>query len=111
MMTPLPLASQSVTVGKSTTIAPSPTIMTEILITITPHGFVPDVIMIEKGTKITWVNKSGYSASIASPTNYAPLNLGSINLNNSVSLIFTTKGRYSYANQNNPSETGTIIVE
>ncbi len=88
------------------------TIPVEIIITITPNGFVPDSLMINKGTKITWVNKSGLTANISSyPESAFPaLNLGDIWENSSVSLTFTTPGRYHYLNGKNALQKGTLIV-
>lgn len=104
----------------STTTNPSfpkatPTIPIEILITVTPNGFVPDVITISPGTKITWVNKAGTDANISSdphPSNisYPSLNLGDFGFNNSVSFIFPQAGRFGYHNSVNPSQHGTIVV-
>src|SRR5260221_12935927 len=74
-------------------LTPTP-IPVEILITVTPNGFVPDVIMISPNTKITWVNKSGAIANITSdPQNtYTSLNLGDFGQNASLSLLFPTAG-------------------
>jgi len=85
----------------------------EILITVTPNGFVPDVIMIAPGTKITWVNKSGNTANITSDPQdtYTQLNLGDFGQNSSVSLIFSTAGRYHYYNNKNPLQKGTLVVK
>lgn len=90
-------------------IVATPTIPIEILITVTPNGFVPDVIMITPGTKITWVNKSGTTANIKSDS-YTQLNLGNFSQNNSVSFTFSTGGRFSYYNGTNPTQHGTIVV-
>lgn len=104
----------------ATTTTPNPqtggNVPIEILITITPNGFIPDVIMIKPGTKITWVNKSGKDANINSDphpahTNYPSLNLGNFWNNGSVSLIFTQHGRFGYHNDVAPSQHGYIIVQ
>src|SRR5579872_6319997 len=98
----------------SATGAPTATpIPVEILITITPNGFVPDVIMISPNTKITWVNKTPFTATIASdPQNaYTPLNLGDVGQNASVSLIFPKDGRFNYENAKNASQKGTLVVK
>jgi len=93
-------------------ITPTP-IPVEILITVTPNGFVPDVIMIAPGTKITWVNKSGNTANITSdPLDaYTQLNLGDFGQNSSVSLVFPAAGRYHYYNNKNPNQKGTLVVK
>lgn len=117
---PLSLASAFPQVkGASTTATVEPTkttptpIPVEIIITITPNGFVPDALMITSNTKITWVNKSGTTASIASdPENaFTDLNLGDLWENSSVSLTFTKPGRYHYLNSKNPLQKGTLIVK
>lgn len=94
----------------------TPTIPVEILITITPNGFVPDGITITTGTKITWVNKSSSEANISSDphpthTNYSALNLGNVGNNGSLSLIFPKAGRFGYHNHLNPAQHGTIVVQ
>lgn len=91
---------------------PTP-IPVEIIVTVTPSGFVPDVLMISAGTKITWINKSSTTANISSdPQNaFAQLNLGDFGDNGSLSLTFTTSGRYHYDNGKNPSQKGTIVVK
>lgn len=85
----------------------------EILITVTPNGFVPDVIMIAPNTKITWVNKSSVVANVTSdPQNaYTQLNLGDFGQNSSVSLTFGAAGRYHYYNSKNPLQKGTLVVK
>ena len=85
----------------------------EILITITPSGFVPNALMISPNTKITWVNKSTTTARIISdPQNaYPQLNLGNVDINNSVSLLFTQPGRYTYQNGNNSLQKGVLVVK
>lgn len=102
--------------GTQNTLSPTPTIPVEILITVTPYGFIPNVITIASGTKITWVNKSGSDANVSSDphpthTNYPQLNLGNFWNNGSVSLVFTKPGRYGYHNHLNPNEHGVIIVQ
>lgn len=93
-------------------ITPTP-IPVEILITVTPNGFVPDVIMISPNTKITWVNKSGAITNVTSdPQNaYTQLNLGDFGQNASMSLVFPTAGRYHYYNNKNPMQKGTLVVK
>ncbi len=114
MQTPInalaPTGKQSQSLPKST-----PTVPVEILITVTPYGFVPGVITITSGTKITWVNKSGSDANISSDphpthTNYPLLNLGTFGMNSSVSLTFSKVGRFGYHNHLTPAQHGIIIV-
>lgn len=95
-------------------VAATPTpVPIEILVTLTPNGFVPDVIMIAPNTKITWVNKSATLATLASdPQDLHPeLNLGDFDQNASVSYTFFNAGRYNYQNSKIPSQKGTIVVK
>lgn len=96
------------------TVAQSPTpIPVEIIITVTPNGFVPDVIMISPGTKITWINKTPNTANISSDPQdaYQQLNLGDFGENGSVSQTFPTAGRYHYDNGKNPVQKGVLVVK
>lgn len=109
-ITPKTATTSAVATTKAPTATPIPE---EILITITPNGFVPNALMISPNTKITWVNKSTTSASIASdPQNaYPALNLGDVGMNSSISLLFTQPGRYTYENGKNPLQKGVLIVK
>ena len=95
-------------------VAPLPQINT---VSLTKNGFSPEKITIKKGTAVKWINNSGTDkASVNSddyPTNtrFPELNLGQFNEGSSVAHIFTTTGTYTYHNQFNPKQTGTIIVE
>lgn len=86
-------------------------------IKLTNSGFVPSKIIINKGTAVTWTNESSSdNASVSSddyPTNtkFPELNLGKFAIGTSLAHIFTTAGTYTYHNQFNPTDTGTIIVE
>ncbi len=110
-ITPQSTTNQAVK-GAATTPTPTP-FPIEILITLTPNGFVPDVIMISAETKITWVNKSAQTATLSSdPVNKNPqLNLGDFDQNGSVSYVFPSSGRYSYENSKIPSQKGVIVVK
>ncbi len=85
----------------------------EILITLTPNGFIPDVIMVSPNTKITWVNKTPFTGNISSNPQgaYTELNLGDFGQNASLSLLFPKPGRYNYYNNKNPQQKGTIVVK
>lgn len=101
------------TAGTTTVPATPTTVPVEIIITVTPNGFVPDVLMIDRNTKITWINKSGTTANISSdPQNAnAFLNLGDFGENGSVSVTFPQPGRYHYFNNRNPLQKGTMVVK
>lgn len=109
------------------TVIPSPTAqsqmqaspsakMAEATVTLTRSGFNPQTLTIKAGTKVTWVNHSGETATVNSdphPTHtlWPFLNLGSFDDGGSVSVVFDKTGTYTYHNHLNPSETGTVIVE
>jgi plastocyanin len=86
-------------------------------VTLTKNGFSPGKITIGKGTAIKWLNNSGTdNASVNSddyPTNtrFPELNLGKISKGSAVAHIFTIAGTYTYHNQFNAKQTGTIIVQ
>jgi len=88
----------------------------EATVLVTSAGFEPSTITVPTGTKVTWVNQSGSLTNVSSdvhPTHllYPPLNLGSFDAGQSVSLVFDTAGTHGYHNHLNPSEKGTVIVE
>lgn len=88
----------------------------EKMVNLTKAGFEPGTITIKVGTKVTWVNKSGETATVNSDphpihTLWPFLNLGSFDDGGSVSVIFDKAGTYTYHNHLNPSETGTVIAE
>lgn len=88
----------------------------EKMVNLTKAGFEPQTITIKVGTKVTWVNKSGETATINSdphPTHtlWPFLNLGRFEDGASVSATFDKAGTYTYHNHLNPSQTGTVVVE
>ncbi len=79
-------------------------------------GFEPSSLTIKKGESIEWKNVSGKSVSIYSDphpahTGYAPLNIGVIENNFAKLSNMPDAGEYTYHNEANPKQTGTIIVE
>lgn len=85
-------------------------------VTLTSAGFSPANLTIKKGQTVTWVNKSGQTATVNSAphpahTAYPPLNLGSFIDGGSLSLTFDKPGTYGYHNHLNSSERGTITVQ
>lgn len=89
---------------------------TQNAITLTANGFSPANLTVKSGTTVSWVNKSGNTATVNSDphpshTAYPPLNLGSFPDNGTLSLTFNQPGTYGYHNHLNPAEKGTIIVE
>lgn len=99
-------------VTQATTASPTP-LPIEIIITLTPNGFVPDVIMINPNTKITWINKTPFTANVSSDSenNNTQFSLGDFGENGSVSQSFPKAGRYSYYNTKNPGQKGTLVVK
>ncbi len=88
----------------------------EVTVTVTSSGFDPATVTISTGTKVTWINKSGERANVSSdkhPTHllYPPLNLGSFNDGESVSLVFDKVGTFTYHNHLDPSMTGEVVVQ
>lgn len=85
-------------------------------VTLTQSGFDQQTLKVKVGTKVTWINKSGETATVNSdphPTHtlWPFLNLGNFDDGMSVSVTFDKAGTYTYHNHLNPNETGTVIVE
>ena len=85
-------------------------------ITLTSTGFNPETVTIKTGTRVFWLNKSGTDGSVNSdnhPTNllFPFLNLGEFDNRSSVSVVFEKAGKYTYHNEVNPDQRGTVIVE
>lgn len=89
----------------------------ESMVVLSDSGFRPQTLTISKGTSVRWYNQSGSdNASVNSdnyPTNrlYPELNLGKFAKGQTLAHIFTTPGTYTYHNQYQPSDKGTIIVK
>lgn len=84
-------------------------------VSLTESGFDPQTISVKAGTKVVWKNDTKSVANVSSdkhPTHllYPPLNLGSFESGDTVSLIFKDKGSFGYHNHLNPAETGTVVV-
>ena len=87
----------------------------EQIVNLTGSGFNPQTLTIKTGTVVVWINKSAAAGSVNSdsyPTNllFPLLNLGRFDNGASVATTFTKAGKYTYHNQLNPGQTGTIIV-
>ena len=105
-----PLTPNGAIVGKPATIVSDTTV------TVSANGFTPKTVTIRKGGRVIWVNSNAGKASVNSdnyPTNtlYPALNLGAFNSGSSVQLVFPSAGTYSYHNQFNPKQTGTVTVQ
>ena len=102
--------------------APNPTAVEaqkrgeQVSVFLTPSGFVPLALTIKAGAMVIWVNQSGVTGNVSSaphPTHtaYPPLNLGSFEPGNSVSLTFDTPGTYKYHNHLVPTQSASITVK
>ena len=85
-------------------------------IVLTQEGFDPQILTVEVGTKVSWVNKSGGKATVNSAphpihSNYQPLNLNSFEEGEFLELVFDKAGTYNYHDHLNPARTGTVIVK
>lgn len=85
-------------------------------VTLTSNGFSPATLTIKTGKTVTWVNKSGESATVNSDphpthTDYTPLNLDNFLDGGTLTLTFDKPGTFGYHNHLNPSEWGTITVQ
>ncbi len=79
------------------------------------EGFDPKTLTIKKGTKVTWINQSGVTATVNSGphpqhTDYSPLNLNEFEDGGSLSLTFDTPGTYKYHNHLNSKQFGIVTV-
>jgi plastocyanin len=83
---------------------------------ITASGFEPQTVNVEAGDAVQWINESGGDASVNSdpyPTNqyWIFLNLGQLpNGDGSALAAICSPGTYTYHNEVNPSQTGSIVA-
>ncbi len=85
-------------------------------ISLTSSGFNPQTVTINAGQRVVWQNISGTQGTVNSdnfPNNslWPFLNLGLFANGSSVGVTFDKPGTYTYHNQLNPSEKGTVIVK
>lgn len=85
-------------------------------VTLGKDGFNPKTITVKIGTRVTWMNNSGSTATVNSAPhpvhNLFPfLNLGSFENGSSVQAVFERAGTYKYHNHYSPSQTGMVIVQ
>ncbi len=114
LSTPQPLQVQT-TPEQSTGASPSAAIDKN-TVTLTANGYEPQTLTIKAGTKVSWINKSGETATVSSdnhPTHelYPFLNLGKFADGESLSVVVEKPGTYTYHNHLNADEKGTIIAE
>src|SRR3989344_737548 len=96
--------------------APTGAAAEEVTVTLTEDGYSPASVTVKPGTKVTWKNMSGKTATVSSAphpthTDYPPLNLGSFADGESHTLTFDKAGTYGYHNHFDASQKGTIVVE
>lgn len=105
------------TIKSPAVVRPLKPLPTEITVQLTNNGFSPASVTIKSQTAVRWLNSStDNKASVNSdnyPTNklYPEINLGQFYKGSSLVHIFMKEGTYTYHNQFNPKDTGTIIVE
>ncbi len=85
-------------------------------ILLSSSGFEPKELIVKTGTKVTWINRSGKSATVDSddhPTHklYPFLNLGQFADGVSIQVVFDKPGTYTYHNHFDASQTGSVKVE
>lgn len=85
-------------------------------VTVSASGFSPKSITIKVGDSVTWVNTDNAVHNVSSAphpqhTAYPPLNLGNIQPEGQVSLVFPNAGTYRYHNHLTPSLTGSVTVQ
>jgi len=100
-------------------IAPSTTVTKKITthtVNITSKGFEPKSIAIKTGEVVVWTNTTNQKVTVNSdnhPTHklFTILNLGNFNPKSSVQAYFDKAGTYTYHNELNPTQKGTVIVK
>lgn len=103
--------------SSSTSATENPTVQqSQNTVTLTSDGFSPATLTIKTGEAVTWVNKSGETATVNSDphpthTDYTPLNLGNFPDGGTLTLTFDKPGTFGYHNHLNPSVRGTITVQ
>lgn len=83
---------------------------------VTSSGFQPQTLTIKAGKRVIWTNNSGGNVAINSdihPTHllFPLLNVGQFDSGASVTVTFAKPGKYTYHNELNPDQRGTVIVE
>lgn len=83
-------------------------------VAITPEGFGPGTVQVQRGQEVTWTNNDSHQHSLTADQNAAP-NLKTpqtLNQGDSYTYVFSTAGTYRvYDPQNPKGYTSTIVVE
>lgn len=83
----------------------------EVVVQVNDLGFIPPIVIVKSGTKITWMNKSGKIIQIKGTTQNASLiDITQLKNNQDASIQLTNTGTYMYQNTHNTSQNGGIIV-
>ena len=95
-----------------------PTATSQAQITISSKGFLPQTLLVKKGTKVTWTNTDKKPHQIFSDPHPSHSKLPALNQakpltpNSSDSYTFTTIGTFTYHDEENPLKfKGVVIVE
>ena len=109
-----PLASENGENAASQNAKPAPQALTMLL---TDEGFSPETLTINEGDTIIFINQSSGKMHIASDPHPAHTKYPEFDQKNSVdaggtySFTFDKVGTWGFHNHNNPSMTGTIVVQ
>lgn len=88
----------------------------EVQVMITDDGFVPEVVSIERGATVVWVNDTTKPRKVgANPypdgSSLKSLKSGNIAPDDSYSYTFNKSGRFGYADYTNPLAAGSVQVK
>lgn len=101
---PLPTIS-----SKPAVMIPSPTTsVNQSTVSYTSGGFSPVSITVKAGTMVTFTNSSNHSMKVGGDSFTQSIAVGNGGL---YQYQFNTKGTFGYKDLNNPSYTGTVIVQ
>jgi plastocyanin len=84
-------------------------VATEQTITVNDQGFLPKILTVNKGTKVTWVNRDTVPHSATADD--GTFDTGLFAENKSGSYTFTQEGTYTYHSEGRPDATATIVVK
>lgn len=104
------------TSSRFTQIIPQP-VIPQAQVTINSTGFLPQTLLIKKGTQVTWINTDKKSHQVVSDPHPVHSQLPALNetkpitSNSSYSYIFSTSGTFTYHDEQNPLKfKGTVVV-
>lgn len=117
LSTPLSTASGVLGVNTRPTVTPTPVLYpVSNVVTYTDSGFNPKTLSIKTGTMVKFVNQSSkklwvVSQEVAGGKKLEGMNMGvSVGRDGSYEFQFNTLGTWGYIDQNNQSQSGTIVV-